>query len=116
MKAKRSCRNIAFLFFFFEILLPNMLRASLLLYEHFLFKWKTDSSVLISGYLVGTLVSYSTNLPMHTAVWVLLCLGGESISIVDGAVNENSVVPFTSLYSNCSFSCFLLPQVDIWLN
>lgn len=77
------------------------------------------SSVLRSGYVVGLLVSYSTNLPMHTAVWILLCLGGESISILDGAFNESSVVPFTFLSSNCSFSCVLPPsppQMDIWLN
>lgn len=70
------------------------------------------SSVLRSGYVVGLLVSYSTNLPMHTAVWILLCLGGESISILDGALNESSVVPFTFLSSNCSFSRSPPPPTD----
>lgn len=57
------------------------------------------SSVQISGYLIGMCIVWEWVLtpsifPCIRLIWILPCLGGNPISVVDGAVNESSVCPF----------------------
>lgn len=46
--------------------------------------------------------------PCICLVWIVPCLGGNPINVVDRAVNENSAVPFAFICLKCSFSHFPL--------
>lgn len=116
LKAKRPCANIGLYLFFFNCWMR---------YEHNFYVVSAyvcgkHSSVQISGYLIGVCIVWEcvltpSILPCVHLIWILPCLGGNPISVVDGAVNENSVVPFAFIRLNCSFSHFPLLQIDIWL-
>lgn len=116
LKAKRPCGNTVFYFFFFNCWIR---------FEHNFYVVNTyvcgkHSSVQISEYLIGMCIMWEWVLtpsifPCIRLIWILPCLGGNPISIVDSAANENSVVPFAFICSNCSLSHFPLLHIDIWL-
>ena len=115
LKAKRHCGKIEFYFFF----------NCWICCEHNFYVVSTyicgkHFSLQISGYLIGMFIVWEWVLtpsifPCVHLIWILPCLGGNPISVVDGAVDGNSVVPFAFICSACSFSHFPLLQIDTWL-